>query len=368
MNAGQGVLIMAGGTGGHIYPGLALAAELEQRGILVRWLGARGGMECDKVPAHGIPLDVIRISGVRGKGLAGWLALPFRLWRAVREARNCMRRHRPGCAVSFGGYVAGPGGIAARLGGIPLIVHEQNRVPGLTNRILARLARHVFQAFPGTFPDSQGARTSGNPVRDSIAGLPAPDLRFQDREGRARLLVTGGSQGAASLNRWLPEALSRLHAQARPQVLHQAGRQATDAVIAAYAEAGVDAEVTEFIDDMASAYARADLVVCRAGALTVSELAAAGLGAVLVPFPHAVDDHQTRNAEVLEAAGAAVILQEDGLDADTLCATLAPLLGDRARLEAMANSAYAAGTRDAAGVLAAACEGCLTGPGREVAA
>jgi UDP-N-acetylglucosamine--N-acetylmuramyl-(pentapeptide) pyrophosphoryl-undecaprenol N-acetylglucosamine transferase len=361
--AGTGVLIMAGGTGGHIFPGLAVAEVLRAKGFAVRWLGAHGAMECARVPAQGIDLDEVRISGVRGKGLAGWLALPFRLLRAVLDAGASIRRHRPRCAISFGGYAAGPGGIAAWLGGIPLIVHEQNRVPGLTNRFLARLARRVLQAFPGTFPAALGAVSCGNPVRRSVASLAPPDSRFYQRSGRARLLVTGGSQGARALNESVPAALATLPSERRPRVFHQAGNADLERTRAAYLDAGMDAEVTAFIDDMAAAYDWADLVVCRAGALTVSELAAAGLGAVLVPFPHAVDDHQTRNAQFLADAGGARILPESGLHPASLAAVLEPLLESRPAMLEMANGAFGVGVRDAAEQVAEACLPWLAGDG-----
>jgi UDP-N-acetylglucosamine--N-acetylmuramyl-(pentapeptide) pyrophosphoryl-undecaprenol N-acetylglucosamine transferase len=352
---GQGVLIMAGGTGGHIFPGLAVAEALHDRGLPVRWLGASGGMEVGRVADHGISLDEVRISGVRGKGVAGWLALPFRLLRAVLDARSSMGRHRPGCAISFGGYAAGPGGLAAWLKGVPLIVHEQNRVPGLTNRVLARLASRVLQAFPGTFPAASGALTCGNPVRDSVAALPPPEARFYQRSGRPRLLVTGGSQGARTLNELMPRALPLLDQAIRPRVFHQAGARDAERTRAAYEEAGIEAEVCAFIDRIADAYAWADLVVCRAGALTVSELAAAGLGAVFVPFPHAVDDHQTRNAQFMEEAGAALILQESALTAQSMAESLAPLLASRPAMVEMAKTAFALGVRDAAEQVVTAC-------------
>jgi UDP-N-acetylglucosamine--N-acetylmuramyl-(pentapeptide) pyrophosphoryl-undecaprenol N-acetylglucosamine transferase len=353
---GRSVLIMAGGTGGHIFPGLAVAGVFRERGVDVRWLGAEGGMECRQVPAHGYELDSVRISGVRGKGLAGWLSLPFRLLRAVRDAGASLAADRPRCALSFGGYAAGPGGIAARLRGIPLVVHEQNRVPGLTNRILARFARVVLQAFPGTFPDRVGAVTCGNPVRESVASLPGPELRFFQRRNRPRLLVTGGSQGAQSLNRVVPAAIALLPAESRPLVCHQAGKGHADSTCRAYEKAGVEAEVHEFIDDIAGAYEWADLAICRAGALTVSELAAAGLGAILVPYPHAVDDHQTRNAGFLEEAGAASILPESRLSAASLAGLLGHLLADRVMMLEMARRARSVAVADAAERVAAACE------------
>lgn len=343
---------MAGGTGGHIYPGLAVAQALRERGLEVSWLGAEGGMETRKVPPQGIALDAVHIAGLRGKGLAGWLALPFRLGRAVREAGRVMKARQPACAVSFGGYVAGPGGIAAWLRGVPLVVHEQNRIPGMTNKTLARFAKRVLQAFEGAFP---GATTCGNPVRADVAGLPGPEVRWAQREGQGRLLVTGGSQGAQALNRLVPEALARLPEARRPRVRHQAGERDAEETRARYVALGVAAEVTPFIDDMAEAYAWADLVVCRSGALTVSELAAAGLGAVLVPFPHAVDDHQTANGRVLADAGAARLVQERDLDAEGLADLLEPLFADRAETLRMARAARALARPEAAEAVVDAC-------------
>lgn len=346
------VLIMAGGTGGHIYPGLAVAHALRERGVSVRWLGAADGMEGQKVPPHGIPMDEIHIKGLRGKGLKGWLSLPFRLLRAIRESAVAMREHPPGCAVSFGGYVAGPGGLAARLRGVPLLVHEQNRIPGMTNKALSQLAQTVMQAFDGAFAK---AITCGNPVRAEVAALPEPSLRWADRTGRPRLLVTGGSQGARALNELLPEAISRLPEAVRPLIQHQAGESGEDATAAAYHELGVEANVSAFIDDMAAAYAWADLVVCRAGALTVSELAAAGLGSILVPFPQAVDDHQTANARVLVHAGAAKMAPQSTLTAENLAGLLEPLFSDRDETLKMAEAARTVAVPDAAGTVADAC-------------
>lgn len=353
--AGTSVLIMAGGTGGHIFPGLAVAEVLRRAGVDVRWLGARGGMECDKVPAHGIGIDTVPVQGLRGNGLAGWLAAPFRLLRAVLAARRVLALHRPDCAVSFGGYVAGPGGIAAWLRGIPLIVHEQNAIPGLTNRVLARFARAVLQAFPGTFPARAGAVTCGNPVRAAVAGLSAPEQRWRGRSGPLRLLVTGGSQGARALNTTVPESLALLQPGLRPQVRHQSGAAALGETRDRYTRLGLEAEVTAFFDDMASAYAWADLVVCRAGALTVSELAAAGVGAVLVPYPYAVDDHQSANARFLVTRGAALLLPERELTARNLADLLAPLLGDRDPSLRMARAAREAALPRAAERVAEAC-------------
>jgi UDP-N-acetylglucosamine--N-acetylmuramyl-(pentapeptide) pyrophosphoryl-undecaprenol N-acetylglucosamine transferase len=352
---GQSVLIMAGGTGGHIFPGLAVADSLRQRGVEVRWLGARGGMECQRVPSWGIPLDVVDISGLRGKGATRWLGAPWKLLRAVLQAVRLLGANRPACAISFGGYAAGPGGLAARLRGIPLLVHEQNRVPGLTNRVLARFAARVLQAFPGTWDASLQPVTCGNPVRRDVAALAAPERRLADRNGPVRLLVTGGSQGARSLNRLVPGALQQIPPGLLLEVRHQCGRGWLEETVDAYKAAGLEADVTEFIDDMAGAYGWADVVVCRAGALTVSEVAAAGLAAVFLPFPHAVDDHQTRNAEFLVERGAALLLAEAGLDAERLAHSLAGLLGDRSLQLDMAIRSRAAATPDSAGQVADLC-------------
>ncbi|MBT8039695.1 MAG: undecaprenyldiphospho-muramoylpentapeptide beta-N-acetylglucosaminyltransferase [Gammaproteobacteria bacterium] len=393
MSGGRGVLVMAGGTGGHIFPGLAVADSLRRSGVEVRWLGARGGMECDKVAAAGIELDVVDISGLRGKGAASWLIGPFKLARAVWQAFRALGRQRPSCAISFGGYAAGPGGLAAKLRGIPLLVHEQNRVPGMTNRTLARFADTVLQAFPGSWPEQTAAPTVGNPVRRDVISLPAPAERFAGREGPIRILLTGGSQGALALNRLVPEALGLLASEQAFEVRHQAGprwvretRQAYVKVgipcwsdqgpdqdrsdqdqsetaeksiatdVAPTGEAGSSAVVVDFIEDMASAYAWADVVVCRAGALTVSEVAAAGVAALFIPYPHAVDDHQTRNAEFLVEAGAALLMQESATDARTLAKVLSPLAGDRARLANMASRGRAVAIPDSADRVAALCK------------
>jgi len=353
--SGNGVLIMAGGTGGHIFPGLAVADSLRLKGVNVRWLGARGGMECEKVAAADIPLDVVDISGLRGKGAGRWILMPWKLLRAVVQAFRILGRHRPSCAISFGGYAAGPGGLAARLRGIPLLVHEQNRIPGMTNRVLARMARKVLQAFPGSWEDSFHPETCGNPVRKAVAGLEAPAGRMADRTGAIRILVTGGSQGAQALNRIVPAALSLLPPELAVAARHQAGKGRMDETAESYREAKLEADVTEFIDDMAGAYGWADIVICRSGALTVSELAAAGVAAVLVPFPYAVDDHQTRNAQFLAEAGAAILMPESGLSAQTLAAALSSLLADRGKLMIMAEKARSVSIPDAADRVAALC-------------
>ena len=344
-------LIMAGGTGGHVFPGLAVARALQARRWRVVWLGSPAGMEARLVPQHGIPIEWVRFSGLRGKGLSAKLALPWRLARALTQALAVLRRVRPAVVLGLGGYVTVPGGLASALLRRPLVLHEQNSVAGLANRLLARLADRVLVAFPGALP---GAQWCGNPVRAELAALPAPEARYAPRTGPLRLLVVGGSLGAQALNDTVPAALARLRACTRPVVTHQSGRQHLQALQARYGAAGVDAHAVDFIDDMRAAYAEADLVVCRAGAMTVAELAAVGVAAVLVPFPHAVDDHQTSNARFLAERGAALLVPQSELTAESLAALLGRL--DRAQLCAMAQRARALARPDAAERVADACE------------
>ncbi|NDY96672.1 undecaprenyldiphospho-muramoylpentapeptide beta-N-acetylglucosaminyltransferase [Wenzhouxiangella limi] len=346
----RSVTIMAAGTGGHIFPGLAVARTLRERGAEVRWLGTPAGLENRLVPAAGLELDRIRIAGLRGRGPMGWLLAPLRVVRAMLQARRIFRRQRPGCVLSMGGYVAGPGGVMARMMGIPLVIHEQNALPGLTNRLLRPLASRVFTGFPNGF---RSAIHSGNPVRADILALPAPAERARDRRGALRLLVVGGSQGSAALGRIVPRALALLPAEQHPRVLHQAGRQ-LEATRQEYAQNGVEAGIVEFVDDMASAWADADLAICRAGALTVAELAAAGVASLLVPYPHAVDDHQTANARYLSDAGAAWLEPERELTPERVATYLSE--ADRSSLLAMAERARSLACADAASLVA---EGCL---------
>ena len=344
------VMILAGGTGGHIFPGLAVAAALRARGVPVVWLGAEGGMETRLVPQHEIAIETIAISGVRGKGLGTLLRAPMRVLSAIRSAAAVLRRHQPRAVVSFGGFAAGPGGIAAVLAGVPLLVHEQNRAAGLTNRVLSRFAKQVMTGFPDAFPGREVV--VGNPVRDVIARIAPPRERFGARSGEAlHLLVLGGSQGARALNDAVPQALRAMAGEgvgAGVIVRHQCGERMRDAAVAAYANAGVDASVEPFIADMAAAYAWADLVVCRAGALTLAELCAAGVGSVLVPLPTAVDDHQTKNAQYLVERGAAVLLKQDDTLAERLANTLRGLVLDPAPRLVMAEAARAIAMTDAA--------------------
>jgi UDP-N-acetylglucosamine--N-acetylmuramyl-(pentapeptide) pyrophosphoryl-undecaprenol N-acetylglucosamine transferase len=349
------VLIMAGGTGGHVFPALAVAQVLRARGVAVVWLGVPGSMESKLVPAQGIPIEWVRVAGIRGKGLRAWLLAPLRIASAVAQTFRVLRRVKPRAVLGAGGYVSGPGGIAAWLLRVPLLIHEQNAIAGLTNRCLARLANQVLEAFPGSFGSKVQARTIGNPVRDSIAALPPPAQRFAGREPRARLLVFGGSQGAQRLNAALPLAIARLAPEKRPQVRHQTGERGLQSTRDLYQDAQVDAEVLPFIDDMAKAYAWADLAVCRAGAMTVAELQAAGLGAIFVPLPIATDDHQTRNAAHMVDIGAARIIQERDLDPQRLSGLIGELVGDRPLCLKMAQAAYAARVTDAASRLADLC-------------
>lgn len=338
MSARYTIVVMAGGTGGHVFPALAVAERLRELGHEVVWLGTRAGLEARVVPTRGLPIEWISIAGVRGKGLQTLLLAPLNLLRAVIQAMGVLRRYRPQVVIGLGGFVSGPGGLAAWLLRQPLVIHEQNAIAGMTNRLLAYLARRVLEAFPDTFAGHRKRQTVGNPVRREIIALDAPTQRLAARQGRIRLLVLGGSLGALALNRGVPQALALLPPELRPEVRHQAGRT-LELARQAYAAAGLGIEPEAFIEDMAAAYAWADLVVCRAGALTVAELAAAGLPAVLVPYPHAVDDHQTANARYLVSAGAAVLIQERDLTPQVLADALRPLLSDRPGLLKRAEAA-----------------------------
>ena len=341
------IMILAGGTGGHVYPALAVARALLQQSREVVWLGTRRGLEARVVPAAGIPIEWVAVSGLRGKGIGTLLLAPFRLAYALTQSLAVMLKHRPAAVLGMGGFVSGPGGLAAWLTRRPLVIHEQNAIAGLTNRLLARLARVVLQAFPGSFNARYAAETVGNPVRAEIAAIAEPDQRLAGRTGAIRLLVLGGSQGALALNQVVPAALALLPADTCPVVRHQAGERTLPAASAAYARHGVEAQLTAFIEDMAEAYAWADLVVCRAGALTVAELSAAGLPAIFVPFPGAVDDHQTANALPMVDAGAAEILQQEDLTRDTLAALLKRWLANRTSLLERAQRARSLAMPDA---------------------
>ncbi|QKX15698.1 undecaprenyldiphospho-muramoylpentapeptide beta-N-acetylglucosaminyltransferase [Microbulbifer sp. YPW1] len=340
---GKKFLVMAGGTGGHVFPALAVARALQAQGGSVEWLGTMRGIEAQLIPAAEIPLHFITVEGIRGKGAAALLKAPIQISKAIWQAREVVNNVKPDAVLGFGGFATGPGGVAARLAGIPLIIHEQNAVAGTTNRLLAKIANRVLEAFPSGLPAAQEV---GNPVRAEIAELPAPAERV-GKSSPLRLLVLGGSLGAVAINELVPQALAKLSADQRPQVVHQAGQRHLDLAQEAYERAGVEAQVVPFISDMAGAYAQADLVICRSGALTVSEIAAAGLGAIMVPFPFAIDDHQTKNGEWLEKAGAARVIQQDALDADQLAALLAELFAEPEKLLAMAEAARRVAKPDA---------------------
>jgi UDP-N-acetylglucosamine--N-acetylmuramyl-(pentapeptide) pyrophosphoryl-undecaprenol N-acetylglucosamine transferase len=333
------VIIMAGGTGGHVFPALALARLLRARSYDVIWLGTRRGLEARIVPQNGIPIEWLSVGGLRGKGIATLLAAPFRLAQALFQALSVMRRHKPIVVVGLGGFVTGPGGVAAWLTRAPLVIHEQNAIAGFTNRRLAPLAREVLTAFPNSFDAGTKARAIGNPVRAEIFAVPSPVERFAQRSGPIRILVVGGSLGAMKLNAAVPFAVAKLAGTLNLEVRHQAGERWIESARKSYADANVRAEVMPFIEDMAAAYAWADLVICRAGALTISELAAAGVGAILVPFPHAVDDHQTHNAQYLVQEGAAVLIADRDVTADRLAEELRRLCEGRGKLLAMAERA-----------------------------
>ena len=354
------ILIMAGGTGGHVFPALALARLLRARSYEVIWLGTQRGLEARVVPAERIQIEWLSVGGLRGKGFMTLLAAPFRLALSLSQALRVMWRHRPVVVVGLGGFVTGPGGVAAWLTRRPLMIHEQNAVAGFTNRCLSHLAREVLEAFPGSFGSGVKARAIGNPVRQDISAIAPPALRFADRTGPIRVLVIGGSLGAVRLNSVVPQALARLKQLALAQipaidVRHQAGERWIDAGRQSYASAGVRADVRPFIEDMAEAYSWADLVICRSGALTVSELAAAGVGAILVPFPAAVDDHQTHNAQYLVKEGAAVLIADRDLTAERLCDELQRLCAGRAKLLAMAERARQLAKPESAEELAKSC-------------
>lgn len=323
----QPVMIMAGGTGGHVYPALAVADELRSRGVPVIWLGTRKGIESRLVPEAGISIDWLGVNGLRGKGVLSLLVAPFNLLRACFQAARILQKRKPCAVLGMGGFVSAPGGLMAKVLKMPLLIHEQNAIPGLTNRLLSNVANRVMEAFPGSF--KQDALHVGNPVRRSITSLASPEQRCKNRQGPLRLLVFGGSLGAARLNEVVPQALSKIDPLQRPLVRHQAGVKNIDQTLMNYKTLNVEAEVSAYIDDMGEAYAWADIVLCRAGAMTVSELAAAGVASILVPFPHAVDDHQTANAKYLSDRDAGILIQQQDLTADVLIGVLTGMSRDK---------------------------------------
>ncbi|MGB4468252.1 MAG: undecaprenyldiphospho-muramoylpentapeptide beta-N-acetylglucosaminyltransferase [Azovibrio sp.] len=346
----KSILIMAGGTGGHIFPALAVAQQLRDEGWKVLWLGKPGSMEARLVPQHGFEMVYVRFDALRGKGLARKLMLPFNLLKGFGQALAGLRRVRPDVVLGMGGYVAFPGGMMAKLLGIPLVIHEQNSVPGLANRVLARVADRVLTGFPEVLKKGIWV---GNPVREEIIRVAPPAERLAGRDGPLNLLVVGGSLGAQVLNEIIPKGLALMEPALRPKVVHQSGEKHLAALERHYAEAGVQAHCVSFIDDMAGAYAWADLVICRSGALTVAELAAVGVPAILVPYPHAVDDHQTSNARFLTLAGGAFLLPQADLTPESVA-----LIGNysRSQLQEMAGKARALARPDAARDVAQVCK------------
>lgn len=348
------LLVMAGGTGGHVFPALATADLLREQGVHVEWLGTDRGIEARVVPAADIRLNTIPVAGLRGKGFLKVLTAPYNLVKALLAARAVLKRVKPDAVLGMGGFASGPGGLAAWLMGIPVVIHEQNAIPGMTNKVLARTATRVLQAFPGAFAGCEVQDTIGNPVRGPILELPDPMQRMEGRTGPIRLLVVGGSLGAQAINQRVPEALAQLAIDQRPVVWHQAGPTHLNATQTLYQSLAVDAQIVPFIEKMDEAFAWADLVICRSGALTVSELAIAGVASVLVPFPFAVDDHQTANAQFLAQSGAAVLVQQHDLTLERLL-QLFEQLNERGQLLDMANLARKQGKPDAGRQLANAC-------------
>lgn len=332
------ILIMAGGTGGHVFPGLAVAKELQEQGYAIQWLGTLQGIESKIIPAAGIPLSTISVNGLRGKRWQSLFMAPWKLIKAIKQSLDILKQVKPCAVLGMGGFAAGPGGVAARLLNKPLIIHEQNAISGYTNRILAMLAKRVLISFPGTFPVRYRPVLTGNPLREEFFHMDNPDVRFSNRKGAIRLLILGGSQGSLALNQVLPLALKQLK-DFPITIKHSTGETSLEVTRQAYQANGIEVELHPFIGDMASAYAWADLCICRSGALTVAEICAVGVGAIFVPLPWAVDDHQTKNAQPLEAAGAAKIVQQSALTPEYLANLLRELCSDRGQLLKMAQAA-----------------------------
>jgi len=349
---GKRLMIMAGGTGGHVYPALAVARELMEAGHEVTWMGTHKGLEARVIPAAGIPVEWLSVAGLRGKGWRETLKAPFMLLRALRQSAAILRRVKPDVVLGMGGFVSGPGGLMATMMGIPLVLHEQNRVPGTTNRLLAKRATAVLEAFPESFPSAVSANATGNPLRREIASLPVRQISWAPGHP-LNVLVVGGSLGAKALNEAVPVALAKL---GHPMnIHHQTGEAMRAETAERYRAAGLAAKVSAFVEDMAEAYGWADLVICRSGAMTVSELAAAGLPAVLVPYPHAIDDHQTKNAHYLVDVGAAVLMPQSELTPASLVAVLTNLLESHGKIDLMSQKARTMAKPEAAQIVAGIC-------------
>ncbi|MFV1993056.1 MAG: undecaprenyldiphospho-muramoylpentapeptide beta-N-acetylglucosaminyltransferase [Acidiferrobacterales bacterium] len=349
------IMVLAGGTGGHIFPALAVADCLRAQGVDITWMGATGGMETEIVKKAEFEIDSVPIKKLRGVGLLSWLLLPVNLFIAVARAWVILGKRRPNTVLAMGGFAAGPGGLAAWLRRIPIVVHEQNAIPGLTNRVLSIFARKVLCGFPNVFTSLPKAQHVGNPVRQEINDIPVPKERFSDRSGPLRLLIIGGSSGAHVLNKVLPEATANIEEQKRPEIWHQTGQQDAIETVLHYRKYDIEAKVDAFIDDMAGAFAWADLAICRAGAMTIAELAAAGMASILVPYPFAVDDHQTVNAGFLVDNGAALLIPETEFRVRRLAETITELGNNRDVVLGMADKARSCASPGAAEVVAEIC-------------
>lgn len=349
-------LIMAGGTGGHVFPALAVAEALRDKGVKVHWLGTRSGIESRIVPEAGFSISYIDIKGLRGNGIARWLLAPFKiLFATVRAMKICLNI-KPNFVLGMGGFVTWPGGVASRLLGRPLLIHEQNAIPGLTNKLLGKIASRVLIAFPKTFKTNKSVYYTGNPVRKSILGLDKPEQRYTSRKTPIRILVVGGSLGAQALNEVVPDAMAMIDAEHKVEIWHQAGKQKLTGTISKYKNKNIEANVVEFIDDMDEAYQWADIIICRAGAMTVAEISNVGIASLLVPYPYAVDDHQTANAKYLSEADAALLIQQKELTPARLAGELQNLINlGREHLLAMANRALKLGRPDATTVVVQHC-------------
>ena len=350
------LMVMAGGTGGHIYPALAIAKQLQQKGVSIVWLGTREGLEARVIPQQGFDIEWIDIKGVRGTGLLRWLKLPLQLSKAVFQTIAIFNRRKPDALLSMGGFVAGPGGIAGKLKRIPLILHEANAIVGLTNKVLAHIATKVMCAFPNTRGLAKDTEVVGNPVRDDIIALHQANQRLSQNETRLRLLIVGGSQGALSLNKTLPDAISLLDPAIRPEIRHQTGKGRSDEVIEDYQKYGFEVDVREYLDDIAGSYAWADLIICRAGAMTVAEITTAGLPALIVPYPYSAGDHQVFNAQYLVENNAADLLLHQDLSSESLAAKLSRLLTDQQLLAQMSANSLALAKTDATEKAVKVCE------------
>jgi UDP-N-acetylglucosamine--N-acetylmuramyl-(pentapeptide) pyrophosphoryl-undecaprenol N-acetylglucosamine transferase len=351
----QPVLITAGGTGGHVFPGLAVARALQAQDIPVVWMGTKKGLEARVIPEAGIEMVYLSVNGLRGKSILTLIAAPIQLAKALFQSIMIMRKVKPAAVLGMGGFVAGPGGLVASLMGIPVVIHEQNAIPGLTNKLLSKVSKRILEGFPGTFKGNKKAQGIGNPVRKDIATLEHPVYRLGNRWGHVHVLIIGGSLGAQALNEVVPMALAELALDKRPVVRHQAGKNKDVSTKQLYQKLGVDAEVTPFVEDMAEAYAWADLVICRSGALTVAEISAVGVASIMVPYPYAVDDHQTANAQYLAKAQATKLVPQDELTKESLSVMLEELCADRNTLIEMGFRAYELAKPDATNEVAAIC-------------